>query len=362
MSVINYSKLFDLARDFYSSLSYNDRSGSALIPFRYSLELTYRCNLQCPYCYVGNSRTKEELSTQDWLNVIKQIPFYGMITLVGGEPLLRKDFKEIFNASINQVMGKVNVVTNGILLNEDILKMFIDKKLLLLSISIDGYGKNHDINRDKEGIFEKITHNLETLKSLKAKNKKPLVDIKTIILENNLDDLPKLYKYCEELDLNFLSLAFLRNNDLKQNSILRNTIGPEFYETEYPIEPYFDIEHFKDVFRELESLSKRGKVKIRWAPKFDYFSDKPSVIEKFFLLGKTPVAQIYKPCMYPWSNVIINPEGDMYPCLSYKIGNVKEKQLKEVWNSPHYRCFRKNLQIRKVFNACQMCCELTPKI
>ncbi|MFA6989592.1 MAG: radical SAM protein, partial [Candidatus Gastranaerophilaceae bacterium] len=344
------------------SLSYNNKSGKTLIPLRYYLELTYRCNLQCPYCYVGNSRSKEELSTQEWLNIIKQIPFYGMITLVGGEPLLRKDFKEIFSASIKQVFGKVNVVTNGILLDEEILKMFIDQKLLLLSISIDGYGKNHDINRDKEGIFEKITNNLETLKSLKSKNKKPLVDIKTIILENNLDDLPKLYKYCEELDLDFLSLAFLRNNDLKQNSILRNNIGPEFYETEYPIQPYFGMAHLKEVFKELESLSKSGKTKVRWAPKFDYFDDRLLAIENFFKhQGEKPVSEIYKPCMYPWSNVIINPEGDMYPCLSYKIGNIKTKPLKEIWNSPNYNCFRKNLHTRKVFNACQMCCELTPK-
>jgi len=65
--------------------------------------------------------------------------------------------------------------------------------------------------------------------------------------------------------------------------------------------------------------------------------------------------------MYPFSNMMINPSGDVYPCLSQKIGNVKEMSVKEVFNLPHYRCFRKNLQAAKVFGACQMCCELCLK-
>ena len=89
---MNYSSLFDFARNFYTSLSYNDRYGRAKIPFRYFLELTYRCNLQCPYCYVGSDRNKQELTLEEWKKVIDQIPFYGIVTLVGGEPLIRKDF------------------------------------------------------------------------------------------------------------------------------------------------------------------------------------------------------------------------------------------------------------------------------
>ena len=92
---MNYSNIFDFARDFYTSLSYNDKFGRAKIPFRYFLELTYRCNLNCPYCYVGCERNKNELTTKEWKKVIDQLPFYSIATLVGGEPLLRKDFIDI---------------------------------------------------------------------------------------------------------------------------------------------------------------------------------------------------------------------------------------------------------------------------
>ena len=82
-----------------------------------------------------------------------QLPFYSIATLVGGEPLLRKDFIDILAYTSKKIMNKVHVVSNGILINDEIIKAFIKYKLLLLSVSLDGYGETHDKNRGKTGIF-----------------------------------------------------------------------------------------------------------------------------------------------------------------------------------------------------------------
>ena len=98
------------------------------------------------------------------------------------------------------------------------------------------------------------------------------------------------------------------------------------------------------------------------SPKFEYAKNPLAKIEEFFNTpADKPVSEIYKPCIYPYSNMMITPAGDVYPCLSQKIGNVKEMSIKEAFNLPHYRCFRKNLKAAKVFGACQMCCELCVK-
>ena len=354
----NLSNLFDIGRNLYAMPSYLSNTGKALVPLRYFFELTYRCNLQCPYCYVGADRNKGELTTDDWYKIIDQIPFYSFVTLVGGEPLIRKDFIDILMKTSQKTMGKLNVVSNGILINDEIIDAFIKSKMMLLSVSLDGYGVNHDKNRAKEGIWDKIMSNFENMNS---RDKRPMVDIKTIVLENNLDDLVKLYKMCGEMNFNFLSISFLRNNNLKQNSVLFDGFVPEF-NAEYPIEKYFDMEHFKEVYKELESLSKKSDVQIRFSPKFEYAKNPLKKIEEFFNTpSDKPVSEIYKPCLYPYSNMMITPSGDVYPCLSQKIGNVKEMSVKEVFNLPQYRCFRKNLKAAKVFGACQMCCELCVK-
>lgn len=356
---LNYSKLFDLARNLYALPSYNNKLGRAFMPLRYFFELTYLCNLNCPYCYVGDERKKEELTTQEWFNIIDQIPFYSFVTLVGGEPLLRKDFIPILEKTAKKTFGKLNVVTNGALINDELIEAFIRTKMMLLSVSLDGYGKNHDINRNKAGLFDKVISNLDKLNEKKGKNKKPMIDIKTIVLENNLDDLPKLYKLCNDMGFEFLSISFLRNNNLKQNSVLRETFGEEFYAQKYPIKPYFDIEHFKEVYKEIETI--KGKTQIRFSPKFEGKSTLGN-IEKFFAYDESkPIKEIYESCLYPFSNMMINPQGDIYPCLSLKIGNVRDKNLKDIYNLPKYCCFRKNLKASGVFESCQMCCELQVK-
>ncbi len=353
--MLNYSNLFDIARNIYAMPSYHNRLGKAFMPLRYFFELTYLCNLNCPYCYVGDERKKNELTTQEWFKIIDQIPWYSFVTLVGGEPLIRKDFIPILEKTAKKTFGKLNVVTNGILINDEIIDAFIRSKMMLLSVSLDGYGETHDKNRGKDGIFDTVVHNLENLRS---KSKKPMIDIKTIVLENNLDDLPKIYKLCNDMGFEFLSISFLRNNNLKQNSILRETFGEEFYAQKYPIKLYFEMEHFKEVYKEIESIN--GKTKIRFSPKF---SEKNTIeqIEKFFTYKDKVIQEIYEPCLYPFSNMMINPQGDIYPCLSLKTGNVREKSIKEVFNEAKYCCFRKNLKCSKIFEACQMCCELKVK-
>ncbi len=356
--MLNLSKLFDMGRDLYAMPSYLSNSGKALMPLRYFFELTYRCNLRCPYCYVGEERFKNELSADEWFRIIDQIPFYSFVTLVGGEPLIRNDFIDILMRTAKKTGGKLNVVSNGILINDEIIDAFIKSKMMLLSVSLDGYGENHDKNRAKDGIWDKIINNLD---NMNTKKNRPMIDIKTIVLENNLDDLVKLYKMCDEKKFNFLSVSFLRNNNLKQNSVLFDTFVPEF-NADYPIKKYFDIEHFKEVYKELMSLSKKSQVKIRFSPKFEYCGKPLEKIEEFFNTpAHKPVNEIYKPCKYPYSNIMINPQGDVYPCLSQKIGNVRDMKIIEVFNLPHYRCFRKNLKAAKVFGACQMCCELCVK-
>ena len=165
-SFINKSEIFDFIRNSYARINCSDfieKRGIFFPPVRYFLELTHLCNLNCQYCYIGSDRLKDELTTRQWQDVINQIPFWAFITIVGGEPLIREDFRDILYLAAEKTLGKVNLVTNGLLLNDEIIDAIIDSKMLLLSVSIDGWGKNHDKYRGKEGIFDKIINNLENL-------------------------------------------------------------------------------------------------------------------------------------------------------------------------------------------------------
>ncbi|MDD3437782.1 MAG: radical SAM protein [Candidatus Gastranaerophilales bacterium] len=354
-----YLELYQI-RTIYAMISYINKSGKILPPMRYILELTYRCNLQCPFCYLEQKVSKNELNTQEWFDIIRQIPRYGFISLLGGEIFLRNDFFEIMQAASKRVFGKVNIYSNGTLLNEDKINDLMSNKFLLYSVSLDGYGDRHDELREQAGIFEEIISGLELIKTKRGKNKKPLLEVKSVILENNLDELPKIYRLCDEMELDYLTLAFKRASNLRQCPVLENDISAECYSKEYPVESYFDMEHFSEVYKELMSIAKKSKTVLSWAPKFNG-KDNLQSIKKVFTNGNADLKTLYEPCTFPFMDIFINPEGIVYPCLAINMGSAKEHKLKEIYNCQKFKSFRKKLKEEKVFKPCNLCCDLYPK-
>src|ERR1041385_325755 len=63
------------------------------------LELTYRCPLHCAFCYnpLDFARTTQELTTEEWLKVLREARELGAVQLglSGGEPLARDDLEVI---------------------------------------------------------------------------------------------------------------------------------------------------------------------------------------------------------------------------------------------------------------------------
>ena len=63
-------------------------------------------------------------------------------------------------------------------------------------------------------------------------------------------------------------------------------------------------------------------------------------------------------CVSPWTVAYISPYGDVYPCLNYLVGNVRDRSLRQLWNSRRYRLFRREILHRGLFPDCRGCCDL----
>lgn len=119
------------------------------------IELTERCNNNCIHCYnnlPANDRKarEKEMSTGYIKDVLKEAASLGCLTVrfTGGEPLLRKDFEEIY--IFTRKLGiKVALFTNATLINSDLAKLFSEIPLLE-PIEVTAYGI------DKKS-YEKIT-------------------------------------------------------------------------------------------------------------------------------------------------------------------------------------------------------------
>jgi pyrroloquinoline quinone biosynthesis protein E len=102
-----------------SKLPVSGASTGTSIPAPYTLvaELTHRCPLACPYCSNPRQLTRgnEELSTEQWLQVIDDAAALGVmqVHLSGGEPLARTDLVAIAGRARERGLY-VNLVTSGV--------------------------------------------------------------------------------------------------------------------------------------------------------------------------------------------------------------------------------------------------------
>jgi MoaA/NifB/PqqE/SkfB family radical SAM enzyme len=111
-------------------------------PVFVSLFFTRECNFNCRYCATSKSQKNPDISIEKWRNIITQVYNQGcrFITIYGGEPTLRTDLVEVLKHCIDLNMY-THVVTNGSLLNEQLLEDFASLGYLILGLSIDSLSK-----------------------------------------------------------------------------------------------------------------------------------------------------------------------------------------------------------------------------
>ena len=142
-------------------------------PISGTLELTARCNFSCKMCYIHNlscdgELRKKELSTRNWLEIIRQAKAAGtlILLLTGGEPLIREDFGELYRACVESGF-LVTVNSNGSLLSKEILSLFSEHPPLRMNISL--YGMRPEVYGQLCGnraAFEKVLDNLRRLRKM----------------------------------------------------------------------------------------------------------------------------------------------------------------------------------------------------
>lgn len=130
------------------------------LPVSIQFELTSKCNLHCIHCYnCSNINNNDRVTPKDWMILCKKIVKNGGIfqaTISGGEPLLLG--KNLWN--IMDILHKdnttFNLISNGLLFNNEVLNKCKDYNFFWIQISIDNiYPKSHDKFRGAKGSWKK---------------------------------------------------------------------------------------------------------------------------------------------------------------------------------------------------------------
>ena len=180
------------------------------LPIAGNFELTARCNFNCPMCYVHLSeeqvrRQGGELTAQQWLQIARDARDSGMIfaLLTGGEPLVRRDFFEIYDG-MKKLGILLSVNSNGSLLRGEILERFLADPPSRFNISL--YGGSNATYEKMCGrpVYTQVKENIRALRRSGVD-----VSLNLSITPYNMHDIEQIYRDAVELDVNVKASSYM---------------------------------------------------------------------------------------------------------------------------------------------------------
>jgi radical SAM protein with 4Fe4S-binding SPASM domain len=304
--------------EFYLKLAYSPTASASetFIPLVVSWNLTRKCNLKCPHCYINSTtqQLKNELTTEESKRLIDQICEVSrpLLILSGGEPLLRKDVYELVRYGAEKGL-KMGLGSNGSLIDGVAAKKLKEAGIETVSISLDSHiPEQHDEFRGVAGSWEKAVRAIKALRENGV-----LVQVNTTVTQQNYDQIDDIMSLAEGLGVENFHLFFLVPTGRGAKIA---DISPAKYEG-----------MIKTVF----AKAAKHKLNVR-----------PSCAPQFMRIAKDmsmDMRQWIRGCIAGLYYCRVYPNGDITPCpyLPIKLGNIREKSFKEIWfNSEVFKSLR----------------------
>lgn len=317
--VWNAGKVFS---SFYWS-KWTKRAVQWGMPVSISFEPTTSCNLRCPECPSGLrafSRPTGMLKKDFFTETIDQLykDLFYLVFYFQGEPYLNPNFLDmVAYASKKKIYTATS--TNAHYMTEANARRTVESGLDRLIISIDGTTQEVYQQYRVGGRLDKVIQGAKNIVKAKKelKSKTPFIIFQFLVVKPN----------------------------------------------EHQIE-------------EVKALGKEIGVDDVWfktAQVYDYESDPNRLIptlDKFSRYKKTETGTVFKgnitnQCWRLWHDPVITWDGLVAPCCfdkdaQHKLGDLKQKSFKEVWQNGEYKAFRtKLLHGRKNIDICANCSEGT---
>lgn len=260
-------------------------TASLIYPSTYYLHLTYKCNLDCIYCYNKEIRTHfEDLKLEEWKSIIEKIsPYAKRIILTGGEPFLSNKLADIIRYIRDQNTSvDIEIISNCMTNFEHypyVKSVF--EHINKITFSCDNItGKNQQRINFNSNLFK------YNINYIRTQFKNLAVTISSVYSKGNYSELKKIKSFSSKENVTFKSVLMVPNN-INDVSLL----------------PLYD-----EFIKTLPKLSK-----------------KIDIIRKYCGAGMGVLS--------------IDPQGNVYPCQSlhsekFKLGNLLTNSLNTILKNP----------------------------
>jgi radical SAM protein with 4Fe4S-binding SPASM domain len=192
-------------------------------PKMISVEVTSRCNLNCPFCLVGmqNQLPSTEhdllprgLGTMDlelYEKILKDAVAFGIEKMqlhFQGEPLLHTKIHEMV-ALAKRAGLATQMFTNGLPLTEAMADRLLDAGLDMLRFSVDGVSEEVYQKNRVGGQFWRVERNMRMMTAKAAARHAPIrLEWQMIAMRNNEHEIPAARERAKDIGINFFVKTF----------------------------------------------------------------------------------------------------------------------------------------------------------
>lgn len=295
-------------------------------------EITLACCFSCRYCgSSGGCARENELTTEECLNVAEQLADMGCrrVSLIGGEIFLRSDWADICRALSARGVA-VNIVTNGFLFTDEIISELKSFNVESVSVSLDCLEEVHDKYR-QAGSFRRAVNAIEALSSNGI-----TVSVITTLNSENAAYLREFYSFLSTLPVVAwqLQACFPMGNAAKD-------FGYRF--------------DFSDVTSFVAETAPHAPFIMGIGDSIGYFTPGEGMLR-----GNLSGEAIFRGCGAGIISAGIDSVGNVRGCESLQDdkfieGNLREKTLKEIWDSPDAFAYNRKFTPSMLTGGCRDC-------
>ncbi|WMJ86443.1 radical SAM protein [Anaerocolumna sp. MB42-C2] len=316
-------EIFTELNDSFENAEFNDKLEDLPFPLHVKWKITSRCNIRCKHCYIGEKQNLQ-LPAESNMEIARKIVKSGafVVTISGGEPLTVDELPKIVAYLMNNGL-ELHIFTNGIILPEFITRLeaefgSVKKNMLEFIVSLDGLREVHDFMRG-EGVFDKTTTGMKY-----AINRGYCVKTNTTVIPQNIDDIPRIIEFCQEIGVSNSQFSSLINRGWAAEH--KDQIGMSAD----------DQKRFVSTLQ-VFTAEKDRNYSVFYSP-LDKSEKKDDPIVYQFVDGEQKaIGRDTWKCGAGKGKCVINERGDVLCCPFFeesKIGNILKNDFTDFWKSP----------------------------
>lgn len=314
------------------------------LPINLTVSVTYSCPSRCLTCDIWQKKV-DDLSVDEYgkiFRTLEKVPVW--VTISGGDQFIRRDLDEIVRLIRTEIEPTIiNIPMNGIITERifELLPKIADHSQgsqLVLNLSVDEIGEEHDRLRGADRNWEKLILVRDLVKDLQKSYSHIVLGVHTVISRHNVHRIPEIEKEARRV---FSPDSYI--TEVAENRVELKTMEKAI--TPDPQDYRRAVAHLKNTIRAHRSTNPVAR--LVESLRLEYYDLATRVLEE-----RRQVID----CYAGWASAHLAPDGHVWGCCvrAESLGNVRDfgYDFRTVWFGPNADAFRES--VRRKECACPL--------